>query len=331
MKKQYLLGVSIVALGLAAAPAFADVDAELEDSLNGNGAGNDTQTDITGDASNTPQTGDENVRGNVGSGNEFDITLSDDKDGNGFGNDTFQNDGTATNTPQTGAGNVRGSVGSNNTLDDNSSDTENSAISEGNAANDGSIDNVSASGEGIAINDSNSFDGPVHLENGERGGAGINIAGGDIAGESIDSNTASEDATILNDVGGEGGEGGGLNMATGDVAEGEGSDIKKTETAAGVAYADRDSAAVVVGTVEVLFDTDAVASNTEMSAANVLNVAAANVAIGGEDAEAKLSASASIGGTADSVSLGQMSANSGSQGVTEQSQTVTANIGTGSF
>ena len=331
MKKQYLLGVSVVALGLAMTPAFADVDAELEDSLNGNGAGNDTQTDITGDASNTPQTGDENVRGDIGSGNEFDISYEDDRDGNGIGNDTFQNDGKADNAPQTGDYNVRGDVASGNSIDDHSSDVEDSAISEGNAAaDDGNIENVSATGEGIAINEAGG--GEEHLSvlrDGERGSGGINIAGGDIAGESIDENTASENGVIFNDVGGE--EGDGLNMAAGDVAEGEGSDIKKTQTASGVAYADRDSAAVVVGTVDVLFDTDAVASNTEMEAANVLNIASANVAIGTEDSDVKMSASADIGGAADSVSLGQFSANAGSQGVTEQSQTVTANIGSSTF
>ncbi len=356
MKSKYLMGISVIALGLAMSPAaFAD-PIDVNDTLNGNGFGNDTQTDIDGDATNSPQTGDDNFRGDVLSGNEIDVTVDNDNDGNGALNDTFDNVTDATNTPQTGDDNVRGNVGSNNEIevvlesdqdgngalndtfqndgeatntpqtgdfnvrgDLTSRDIDESAVSEGNAANgEGSIDNVDANGGSIAINDA-----------GYESGEGVNIAGGSIAEESIDHNTASGNGVILNDVGFD--EGNGANIAAGDIADGEDASIERLEMGDGSAYAEGDSAAVVVGDVDVLFDTDAVASNTEMGAANVLNVAAANLAIADEDAEASLSASAEIGGTATDVSLGQFSANSGSQGITEQSQTVTANIGTGSF
>ncbi len=291
MKKKYLLGVSVVALGLAMAPAaFAD-EVDLEDSLNGNGAGNDTQTDIDGNATNSPQTGAFNVGGDVGSGNETDIALESDQDGNGALNDTFQNNGTATNTPQTGAFNAGDDILSNNTLLDESEDNDQFLVDASDNTTAGS-NSAAANDEGFAANDSMNDNGSDN---------GSNNTSNDGNRNRILSGNTNEDGNVA-----EGGE----------VA----------------AAAQNDSIAVAIDDVDVLFDTDAVASSTEMSAANVLNVASANVAIADDDSDVSLSASADIsGGPVDGVSLGQFSANAGSQGVTEQSQTVTANIGTGSF
>lgn len=294
MKKKYLLGVSVVALGLAMSPAaFAD-EIDLEDSLNGNGAGNDTQTDIEGNATNSPQTGAFNVGGDAGSGNEADIALESDQDGNGALNDTFQNNGTASNTPQTGAFNAQGDILSDNEVTDNSRDNDQLLVdaSDNTTAGDNS---AAANDDGFAANDSLNGNGSG---NGSLNGSGNTSDDGN-RNRILSGNTSDDGNTA------EGGE----------VA----------------AAAQNDSTAVAIGDVDVLFDTDAVASNTEMSAANVLNVASANLAIADEDADVSLSASADVGGAVDGVSLGQFSANSGSQGVTEQSQTVTANIGTGSF
>ncbi len=160
MKSKYLMGISVIALGLAMSPAaFADpVTVDLDDTLNGNGAGNDTQTDVseTGYAENSPQTGEENWSGDVLSGNEIDASATFDPDGNGELNDTFQNGGVANNAPQTGAGNVRGNLGSNNMIEDNSVHTEGSALSlNDDVANgeDSSIDNNTADNSSIAAND----------------------------------------------------------------------------------------------------------------------------------------------------------------------------------
>ena len=302
MKSNLLVGASVIALGLAMSPAFADVDVSADDTANGNGLLNDTQTDIDGNATNAPQTGNGNVGGSVLSDNGVSVDVTNDADGNGALNDTFQNNGNATNTPQTGNGNVGGDAFSNNTADDNSMDTEYSALGGQNAAVDGgSIDNVDASESGIAINDSSNVD----------------IADGDIAGGSIDKNTASEDGLIVNDSSD-------INLAGGDVAE-DGGYIEKNNVGEGSAFAREGSLALVVDDINIDVQTDVVASNTELNAYNVLNIGSGN-AIYADESSAELTADASIsGGASDSVMV-QMSANSGANAITQQSQTITANI-----
>ena len=302
MKSNLLVGASVIALGLAMSPAFADVDVSADDTANGNGLLNDTQTDIDGNATNAPQTGNGNVGGDVLSDNGVSVDYSNDNDGNGALNDTFQNTGDASNAPQTGIANVGGDVLSGNKLDDNSSDIEYSAVGGDNAALDGgSIDNVDASESGIAINDSSNVD----------------IADGDIAGGSIDKNTASENALIINDSND-------INMAGGDIAE-DGGYIEKNNVGEGSAFAREGSLALVVDSIDIDVETDVVASNTELHAYNVLNIGSGN-AVYADDSSVELTADASIsGGATDSVMV-QMSANSGANAITQQSQTITANI-----
>ncbi len=338
MKSNLLIGASVVALGLAFTPAFAD-PITVDDTGNGNGILNDTQTDITGDATNSPQTGNGNfdgdvasnngvsldvtndndgngiandtftdvetatnapqtgngnVGGNVLSDNGVSITSTNDDDGNGFANDTFQNNGNATNSPQTGEGNVGGNL--------DSADTLGSAVGGSNAANNGgTIDNVSADNSSIAVNDSSD----------------VNIAAGDIAGGSIDNNDASDDALIINDSSD-------VNLAGGDIAENGGS-IEENNVGNGSAMAQDGSLALVVDDISIEVQTDVVASNTELSAFNVLNIGSGN-AIYADDSSADLTADATISGGAEDAVMVQMSANSGANAITQQSQTITANI-----
>ena len=318
MKSKYLMGISVIALGLAVSPAaFAD-PIDVNDTLNGNGLGNDTQTDIDGNAENSPQTGDDNFQGDVLSGNEIDVEVTNDNDGNGALNDTFDNVTNATNSPQTGDENVRGNVGSNNEIVvELSSDDDGNGFANDTFQNDGSATNTPQTGDFNVRGDLDSQD----IDN-------TAVSEGNAANNegAIDNVSATNGAIAINDSGY---EGDGVNVAAGDIADEDG-EINENQVGNGSAYAE-DAAAVAIDDIDVLFDTDTVASNTEMEAANVLNILAANLVNAEDDAEVSMNSSAEIGGMVSDTSIGQFSANSGSQGITEQSQTVSANIVNGTF
>ncbi len=403
MKSNLLVGASVIALGLAFSPAFADVDVDdvsIDDTANGNGGFNDTQTDIAGDATNSPQTGNGNIDGDIASNNDISVDVEVDPDGNGFANDTFQNEGDATNAPQTGIGNVGDDAFSNNNLTDNSESFEYSAAAGDDVANNGgTIDNNRADNSSIAVNDTeggavagttaldestidNSASGATNnaannyssasgnavassadsqansndsdenvvagdsslINSGSYDNAqaddgsvavsgsghtvaedqsiaasdGADVAGGDIAGGSIDKNDASGSAVVVNDSSD-------TNVAGEDVATSGG--VVDNSTSEGASATSTSGLALAINDVSLEIQTDVVASNTELNAYNVLNIGSGN-AVFNDDGSADLTADANIsGGATDSVMV-QMSANSGANAITQQSQTVTANIDT---
>ncbi len=284
MKSNLLVGASVIALGLAMSPAFADVDVSADDTANGNGILNDTQTDIGGDATNSPQTGIGNTGGDVNSNNGLSVDALNDNDGNGIGNDTFQNSSDATNAPQTGIGNAGDDIASNNTLTDSSEDNDTVDIN--------LSETTDASGSSAAAND-----GGVALDDSGNGNFSGNFSGN--SDDDFNDNTVASDNSD-NDVNGASG----------------------SETAAA---AQNGSFALAIDDISIEVQTDVVASNTELNAYNVLNIGSGN-AIYADESSAELTADATIsGGATDSVMV-QMSANSGANAITQQSQTITANI-----
>ncbi len=400
MKSNLLVGASVIALGLAMTPALADdIDVSTDDTANGNGILNDTQTDIEGTAINSPQTGSGNFDGDVASNNGVSIDVEVDPDGNGLANDTFQNTGDANNAPQTGIANVGGNALSDNTLTDNSNEFNHSAAGADDVANDGgTIDNNYANNSSIGVNDSedaavaghlaldeseidnsmaasgtnaannessasgnatatatdsqaNSNDSDYNVNAGENAMAnsgsngnaqadagsvsvagsdhtvaddmsiaasdGADVAGGDIAGGSIDKNNATDSAVIVNDSND-------TNVAGEDIAT-DAAIVDNSTSEGAAATATSGGFALSINDVSLEIQTDVVASNTELNAYNVLNIGSGN-AIYSEGSSAELTADATIsGGATDSVMV-QMSANSGANAITQQSQTVTANI-----